>query len=332
MQSERWWQDSSVTAELFTKPKSFEFIQATRLLRHDSSRTVSSFWSDHFKFETSFNLNFPATEIENLELTDDRIYITNLIVGLTGIQGALPYTYTNKIKQAPRQQRAETKEFLSLFNHKLTAQYVESSITYNLPIRYEIEHKNDYLDILHALNGYVRSQHQQADLDEYFAEFSGLMQGQNNTVHALKTMLSCIFKHEITIKEFVQESFKLASDQLTTLGGSQPSLLGINTFCGETIQQIDGKIEIQIGPLKRHQYLSFLPNQELSLKLKKLVETWCSPTLSIDLRLILDESEIQPICLTHKNQSGLGQGSFLISRQPKVHSHETCYSLIGETI
>ncbi len=103
-------------------------------------------------------------------------------------------------------------------------------------------------------------------------------------------------------------------------------------FVGETIQQIDGKIEIQIGPLKRHQYLSFLPNQELSLKLKKLVETWCSPTLSIDLRLILDESEIQPICLTHKNQSGLGQGSFLISRQPKVHSHETCYSLIGETI
>ncbi|MFY0084568.1 type VI secretion system baseplate subunit TssG, partial [Acinetobacter baumannii] len=86
------------------------------------------------------------------------------------------YTYTNKIKQAPRQQRAETKEFLSLFNHKLTGQYVESSITYHLPVRYEIENKNDYLDILHALNGYVRSQHQQQDLDEYFAEFSGLMQ------------------------------------------------------------------------------------------------------------------------------------------------------------
>jgi len=145
-------------------------------------------------------------------------------------------------------------------------------------------------------------------------------------------MLSCIFKHEITIKEFIQESFKLASDQLTTLGGSQPSLLGINTFCGETIQQIDGKIEIQIGPLKRQQYLNFLPNQELSLKLKKIVETWCSPTLSIDLRLVLDESEIQPICLTKNNQNGLGQGSFLISRQPNVHSHETCYSLIGERI
>jgi len=124
----------------------------------------------------------------------------------------------------------------------------------------------------------------------------------------------------------------LASDQLTTLGGALPSLLGVNTFCGETIQQIDGKIEIQIGPLKRQQYLNFLPNQELSLKLKKIVETWCSPTLSIDLRLVLDESEIQPICLTHHNQNGLGQGSFLISQQSKVHSHETCYSLIGEKI
>ncbi|EPQ0065928.1 type VI secretion system baseplate subunit TssG, partial [Acinetobacter baumannii] len=200
MQSERWWQDSSVTAELFQRPKSFEFIQATRLLRHMPANDAALSWSDHFKFETSFNLNFPATEIESLELVDERVHLTNLIVGLTGIQGALPYTYTNKIKQAPRQQRAETKEFLSLFNHKLTSQYVESSITYHLPVRYEIENKNDYLDILHALNGYVRSQHQQQDLDEYFAEFSGLMQGQNNTVHALKTMLSCIFKHEITIK------------------------------------------------------------------------------------------------------------------------------------
>ncbi|NUF83760.1 type VI secretion system baseplate subunit TssG [Acinetobacter seifertii] len=332
MQSERWWQDSSITAELFQRPKSFEFIQATRLLRHSPANDACSSWTDHFKFETSFNLNFPATEIESLELVDERVHLTNLIVGLTGIKGALPYTYTNKIKQAPRQQRAETKEFLSLFNHKLTSQYVESSITYHLPVRYEIENKNDYLDILHALNGYVRSQHQQQDLDEYFAEFSGLMQGQNNTVHALKTMLSCIFKHEITIKEFIQESFKLASDQLTTLGGSQPSLLGINTFCGETIQQIDGKIEIQIGPLKRQQYLKFLPHQELSLKLKKIVETWCSPTLSIDLRLILDESEIQPVRLTQSQESGLGQGAFLMSRKPSTHSHETCYSLIGEQI
>ncbi|EMU05745.1 hypothetical protein ABNIH10_13207 [Acinetobacter baumannii ABNIH10] len=28
-----------------------------------------------------------------------------------------------------------------MFNHKLTSQYVESSITYHLPVRYEIENK-----------------------------------------------------------------------------------------------------------------------------------------------------------------------------------------------
>lgn len=330
MQSERWWQDSSVVAELFLQPKSFEFIQSTRLLRHAPCRDTATSWSDHFKFETSFNLNFPATEIEHLEHIDERTHVTNLIVGLTGTQGALPYTYTNKVKQAPRQQRSETKEFLGLFNHKLTAQYVESSISYNLPVRYEIEHENHYLDILHALNGYVRSQHQQTDLDEYFAEFSGLMQGQNNTVHALKTMLTCIFNHEITIKEFVQESFKLEDEQLTVLSGNRASLLGINTFCGETIQQIDGKIEIQIGPLKRQQYLMFLPDQVLSLKLKKLIETWCSPTLSIDVRLVLDQLEIQPLCLSKQNEYGLGQGAFLLLEHEQVHNDETCYNLVGE--
>ncbi|EMU35194.1 hypothetical protein ABNIH22_19838, partial [Acinetobacter baumannii ABNIH22] len=64
----------------------------------------------------------------------------------------------------------------------------------------------------------------------------------------------------------------------------------------------------------------------------KIVETWCSPTLSIDLRLILDETEIQPVRLTQGQESGLGQGAFLMSRKPNTHNDETCYSLIGEQI
>ena len=67
---------------------------------------------------------------------------------------------------------------MGLFNHKLTAQYVDASLAYDLPIRYEIEQKNDYLDILHALTGYVSTQQAQSDLDDYFAEFSGFMQGK----------------------------------------------------------------------------------------------------------------------------------------------------------
>ncbi len=106
-------------------------------------------WSDHFKFETSFNLNFPATEIESLELVDERVHLTNLIV--SRLVYKVHYLIHIQIKLSELQgNNAETKEFLSLFNHKLTSRYVESSITYHLPVRYEIENKNDYLDILHA--------------------------------------------------------------------------------------------------------------------------------------------------------------------------------------
>ncbi len=71
----------------------------------------------------------------------------------------------------------------------------------------KIKQDNHYLDILHALNGYINSQHEQPDLDDYFAEFSGLMQGQNNTAYALKTMLNCIFKQKFDIREFIPETF-----------------------------------------------------------------------------------------------------------------------------
>ena len=205
-------------------------------------------------------------------------------------------------------------------------------MAYHLPIRYEIEVENDYLDILHALNGYVSSQQEQAQLDDYFAEFAGLMQGQNNTAYALTTMLSCIFKTNFAIKEFIEEKFQLEDEQKTSLGGLNTSLLGVNSFCGETIRQIDGKIEIQVGPLSRKDYLSFLPKQKMSHKLKKILSTWCSPTLMVDVRLILKKEQIQPLCLDSKSEIGLTQGAFLRSKPAAEHNSETCYALLGDIL
>jgi type VI secretion system protein ImpH len=34
MRAERWWQDTSIVDVLVEQPNAFEFIQATRLLRH----------------------------------------------------------------------------------------------------------------------------------------------------------------------------------------------------------------------------------------------------------------------------------------------------------
>lgn len=328
MRAEPWWQEASVVDRLFKTPTAFEFIQATRLLRHVPYLPGQQNWANDFSFESSLNLNFPLAEVGSLTLKDEKIQLSNLMVGLTGIQGALPYSYTQKIKQAPRKQREEVQQFLSLFEHKLVAQYVDASLTYNLPVRYEIESENHYLNILHALNGYISSQHQQQDLDDYFAEFSGLMQGQTNTAHALKTMLACVFKQPIEIKEFIVEEFRLADDQKTMLGGDRPSLLGVNSFCGETVRQIDGKIEIQIGPLSRKQYLAYLPQQPQSQKLKSLLQTWCSPTLLVDLRLILAKEEVKPLCLSAVSAMGLGQAAFLMP-QAAENNHETCYALLG---
>lgn len=328
MRSERWWHEASVIDALFKQPTSFEFIQTTRLLRHVPEPKSRKHWSDHFQFEPSLELNFPNKEIQTMQLEHDKIHLTNLMVGLTGMQGALPYSYTHKLKSSPRKARLEATKFLSLFNHKLTAQFVDATLAYNLPVRYEVECENHYLKILHALNGYVSEQHQQSSLDDYFAEFAGLMQGQNNTAHALKTMLKRIFNQPVEIMEFVPEKFKLEPHQRTSLGGASSSLLGVNTFCGETITQIDGKIEIQIGPLRREHYLEFLPDQKASQKLKSLLKSWCNPTLLVDVRLILDQAEIQPVVLNSDQYLGLNQGAFLMPKIP-VHNAETRYALLG---
>lgn len=333
MHSEHRWQDTSIIEKVFAQPTAFEFVQATRLLRHipfQSSKKIQH-WADQFNFSTSLNLKFPLAEIESLTIKNNRVQLTSLVFGLSGIQGNLPYLYTTKIRLASKQQRQEIRQFLGLFNHKLSSQYVDASLNYNLAIRYEVEKDNLYLNILHALNGYLR--HQQYDfdniVDDYFAEFSGLMQGQNNSTHALKTMLSCIFKQHVNINEFILEKFKLAKHQQSQLQVGQSSQLGVNSFCGEYIQQIDGKIEIEIGPLSYKEYLDFLPQGKQSKKLKSLLQTWCTPTLLIDVRLILDKQHLHPLQLNSHHCVGLAQAALLMPKQEK-NNRATCYAIIRE--
>lgn len=328
MRSERWWQDASVTEAVFQSPAAFELIQATRLLRHVPYLQQHQDWADDFRFESSLSLRFPETEIEALWFDDQRVHFTNLIVGLTGIQGALPYTYTHKVKHAPRKQRQQIEKFLALFNHKLVAQYIDASISYHLALRYEVEADNHYLNILHALNGYISHQHQQLPLDDYFAEFSGLMQGQSNSRVAIQSILQSVFKQPVQVNEWIVEHFQLSAEQKTILGATGMTRLGVNSFCGERISQADSKIEIEIGPLQYHDYLAYLPNRALSQKLKRILSTWCSPTLIVDLRLVLAKEAIQALCLSSQSTIGLAEGAFLMPN-PIQHNTETCYTLLG---
>mgnify|MGYP003418387544 FL=1 len=89
MRSERWWQEASVTDELFKVPTAFELVQTTRILRHVPYKQDLKYWADEFNFESSLELNFPKTEIESLILTDDKVQLTNLMVGLTGMQASV---------------------------------------------------------------------------------------------------------------------------------------------------------------------------------------------------------------------------------------------------
>lgn len=321
------WQKASVIAQLFNQPTEFEFIQAIRLLCHTPCQSELKRWADRFNFENSLKLQFPHAEIESLHYTDQYIEITSLMIGITGVQGILPYVYTTKLWQTSREQRLEAQKFLVLFNHKLTAQFVDASLCYQLPLRYELEAENHYINILHALNGYIHDQHNQHHLDDYFAEFSGLMQGQNNSKHALENILKCIFNVDIKIREYIPEKFELSSNHQCQLGGIQENLLGRKSFCGQSIKQIADKIEIVIGPLVYQQYLDFLPNAKNSKILKSILQSWSSASLYVDLRLILSKTAISPIRLSSKNQIGLAQAAFLLSEH-QSNNDQTCYQLL----
>ena len=89
--------------ELLAEPWRYEFFQAIRLL----SRWLRRYGvapETAIRFENSLSLAFPASDIDALQLEQGqapggtmRLHVRTAVMGLLGLNGALPLHYTERI-------------------------------------------------------------------------------------------------------------------------------------------------------------------------------------------------------------------------------------------
>jgi type VI secretion system protein ImpH len=346
MSATQWSTRTSVIESLEKNPERFEFFQAIRILQLSLRKTShidpESALGEEIRFCSSLSLAFPAGEIESIRIKhpiiDDeldplkkpsskRYRLCPTMIGLTGPLGALPVVYTQGLSaQVTIKQDSAAASFLDLFNNRLISLFFKAATRFSLPLQYEIKGRHAYLDHLHALAGYTPTDTSEHTIDEAFAQFGGLIQGQQVSGESLRQVLSSYLDEQVTVDQFIPEWFKIPKDQQTCLGGSFAQL-GQTTFCGARVLQIDSRIRLNIGPLSQEAYDALLPNGKSHIAIKQLLTRWCSPTTSIEIMLILDKSVVTAMQLGNVSNRGLGHGLFVLSKPVNQHQSQTTYIL-----
>ena len=124
------------------EPYRFDFFQAVRLLEHLGGRAPvgrdAAPDEEAVRFRALPALRFPAAEISRLSQTPDgppEMVVSFL--GLTGPSGVLPQHYTTLLLSRIRGKDYSLRDFLDLFNHRITSLFHRAWEKYRLPFSYE---------------------------------------------------------------------------------------------------------------------------------------------------------------------------------------------------
>lgn len=338
-------------------PYRFEFFQTIRLLeRHFQNLGVcSEIVGELVHFRNSLSLSFPSGEIEKLDHHDASLHqknaysnqlhntfptlatyeITPSFFGLTGLVGALPSYYTERIIEREVIYRDyAARAFLDMFTNRMLTLFYQAWKKYRLPILHEQNKQNLFIHKILSLVGCDHSSvrqsldnHHQSLMEDSIAYYAGVTRHRPTSTLNIQNLLADYFKVSLKILQLIGHWCSIPPEQQTILSGKFAEL-GVSSFCGAKIWQRQTRIRILIGPLTKRDFLAFLPYG----KTAKVLSKWLSLTLGAcfeyEVYLILKKEEIFQAKLGDTiNPARLGWDVFLLSIPPNQDSEDARYEL-----
>jgi type VI secretion system protein ImpH len=305
------------------------------------------------KFRSHVSNSFPASSIQNAHsvFRKDRhghsvrqIEIMVNFIGLFGPNGILPRHYTDQLIQMERMasmpEPLAMRDFLDMFNNRLTALFYLSWEKYQLPVHHEIEilqGRDPLIQLIRCLGGLGTSgmrrrlsvsvgsgeKKQQKYVSDLMLSLRLSRSRPLMSVGAIQNMVRRVTGDRTRVRCFDGTWVPLKREEQTCLshyGTSRGPILGRNTGLGSRVWSIHSEYVAEIGPVSWERLNAYLPevsNQERILGKKTLLglvgeilKLRSDPTLRPRIRILTDIATIQPIRLG-SSESGSDQSSKL---------------------
>jgi type VI secretion system protein ImpH len=288
------------------EPWTFEFFQAVWLLEqfrvgrrrvgffHEPTREV-------VRFGAHSTLAFPASAIQALDPESPEWKMLVNFIGLTGPLGVLPRLYTVAVQERARLKDNTLRDFLDIFNHRITSLFYRAWTKYRLPIRYPLGMDDQMSAAFLSFSGLatpgLRKRKDMEIEDETFVWFSGLFGLQARSAVALEQILQDYFRVPADVVQFVGAWCPLVGDSTCDLSEDEdPSeQLGCGAVVGDEVFDHQAKVRVRLGPLTIAQYRRFLPGESGYRRLRQLTRFFSRDQIDFEVQLILQRDDV-PYC------------------------------------
>ncbi len=310
--------------ELIDEPFKFEFFQAVRLLerifpeRSAVTRSVSP-QNEVVRFRSNASLRFPPSEIFEIRTVSDefsdkeKLEMFVNFMGMLGIVGVLPTTYTELAVDRARYGDTSLWAFLDIFTHRMVSMFFRAWEKYRFPVQYE-RGNDDFTAFLFDFVGLgTQGLRGKMNLDEEgLLPYSGLIIQKPHSVVALEQMIADYFRVKAKIEQFSGQWITLDDESITRLGEAN-SALGTTTIIGTKIWDYQSKFRIVLGALKFNEFQAFLPVGTAYKPLLAIVRFMINQEVDFDVQLKLKAKEVPSTILTTraKRRPMIGWTSFL---------------------
>ena len=235
--------------------------------------------------------------------------------GLFGPNGPLPLHLTEYARERMHHYGDRTLSgFADIFHHRLILLFyrawADAQSTVSLD-RKEERFTRYVASLLHMGVPSMLRRDTVMDHAKYF--MAGHLLRQTRNPEGLKQILQAFFAVPVRIAEFVPQWIRLEPSQRLGLGGAQG--LGRDTILGVAVRDAQHKFRIELGPLGRADYASFLPGGRRARQLTHWVRDYIGVELAWDVRPVLKRQEVRGIKLGARQPLGLS--SWLGKRRPE---------------
>jgi type VI secretion system protein ImpH len=337
----------TIAEHLFTGGYDFDFFQAVRLLErlYPKRRPVghpSVPRDEVVRFRAHLDLAFPPSSIYEITPPADSARpmprMTVTFLGLYGPSGVLPRHYTELMMRLEQDLRKRPeghglRDWLDLFNHRLIALFFRAWEKYRFPIAYErggpqnaepdpftrclfsflglgmppLRHRLRVAALERTPAGPRESPLAEID-DLGLLYYAGLLAQRPRSAVNLEALLADYFGLPVRVEQFHGCWLQLEPASQSQLGLSGCEL-GVSVVVGTRVWDVQSKVRLRLGPLRRKEFDNFLPDpsplpqRKAFFLLVHLVRFFLGPELDFDVQLVLRAPDVPG---TRLDRSGLG--------------------------
>ena len=336
---------AALPERLRTNPGEFSFFQAVRLLQRlaGSENPIGSFdrpSEEAVRIGARASMSFPPSEIQSLRDNPDPdlpLKMTVNFFGLTGPSGMMPTRYTELVVERMYARDPTLRDFLDIFNHRMTSLLYRAWEKYRFPVAYERGGQDDFTGYLLDLIGMGTAglRNRMAVPDQALVCYEGLLAQYPRSAAAFRQMLEDYFEVPVEVQPFAGTWRTLDAGSRTCFmdGTSRSEQLGIGIVLGDEVWDQQSVVRVRLGPMSLGQYREFLPGGAAHEPLKALSRFFCGDDLDVEAQLILKREDAPRASLGAEGvpPPSLGWVSWMFSKPLDRDPDETVMYLWKET-